>query len=282
MEGNMKRILMTLILAGLLTVLCFQQVSAGNVQSGVDTYNETYYGAGAFTRLAGDDGLLTEDDWINNRSAIEAKYGADFRWDRAMAFDEDGDGALSRSEARNYRDAEAKRLKAEWRKRGDRLTAQDKRWLKNHPIVAETLAANSRYLEDHPRVAKAIYSDRKWLNSHPEVAKKLYGNRKWLDSHPEVAKNLYGNRKWLNNHPDVAKAAYNNRQFLNKHPQVRKDLKNHETQLRKHPRAAEKGYRKVKNHPVKSKQIYKASSNHRGSGRKNRHGRAGRHSRNRQ
>jgi len=241
----MKRMIKMQIITGLAVALCPLQATAGNVQTGVDAYNETYYGAGAFTRLAGDDGILTEEDWINNRSAIEARYGADFRWDRAMAFDEDGDGALSRSEAKNYRDVEAKRLKSEWRKRGDRLTAEDKKWLRNHPIVAETLAANSRYLETHPRVAKAIYSDRKWLNSHPEVAKKLYGNRRWLD-----------------NHPGVAKAAYHNRQVLNKHPQLRRDLKTHEAQLRKHPRAAKKGYKAAGNHPAKAKKVYAA----RGSG----------------
>lgn len=262
MEAIMKRMIKMQIITGLAVALCPLQATAGNVQTGVDAYNETYYGAGAFTRLAGDDGILTEEDWINNRSAIEARYGADFRWDRAMAFDEDGDGALSRSEAKNYRDVEAKRLKSEWRKRGDRLTAEDKKWLRNHPIVAETLAANSRYLETHPRVAKAIYSDRKWLNSHPEVAKKLYGNRRWLDNHPEVAKNLYENRKWLNNHPGVAKAAYHNRQVLNKHPQLRRDLKTHEAQLRKHPRAAKKGYKAAGNHPAKAKKVYAA----RGSG----------------
>ncbi len=269
------------IMAGLLLALCPQRVRAGNVQSGVDAYNDVYYGVGAFTRLAGDDGILTEEDWINNRSAIEARYGADFRWDRAMAFDEDGDGALNRSEAGNYRDAEAKRLKSEWRKRGDRLTAEDRKWLKNHPIVAETLAGNSHYLETHPKVAKAIYSDRKWLNSHPEVAEKLYGNRKWLDAHPEVAEKLYENRKWLNNHPDVAKAAYNNRHFLNNHPQVRKDLKKHESVLRKHPKRAKKGYQQAKKHPRSTKKGYKAVKYHQNSSGKSRR-KFKRHARNRQ
>ncbi len=255
----MKQLCITQILVGLFFFFSTLYASAENRQDGVERYNTTYYGSNAFFRLAGDDGIMTEADWINNRSAIETKYGADFRWDKAMAFDADGDGALSVAEARQYRDTEVTRLTSEWKKRGDRLTAEDKKWLKNHPAVAEKLAANSRYLEKHPKVAKAMYSDRKWLNSHPGVAEKMYGNRTWLNKHPEVANNLYENKKWLKNHPDVSQAAYKNKKLLNTHPQLSKDLKNHQTQLRKHPQKAKSGYKTAKGHPESSKKAYKAA-----------------------
>ncbi len=255
----MKQLFITQILIGLFFIFSTLYASAETRKGGIEQYNDTYFGSNAFSRLAGDDGIMTEADWTNNRSAIETKYGADFRWDKAMAFDADGDGALSVVEAREYRNAEVTRLTLEWKKRGSRLTAEDKKWLKNHPVVAENLAANSRYLENHPKVAKAIYSDRKWLNSHPGVAEKMYGNRIWLNKHPEAAKNLYENKEWLKNHPVVSRAAYSNKKLLNTHPQLGKDLKNYQSQLNKHPQKATNSYKTAKGHPESSKKAYKAA-----------------------
>jgi hypothetical protein len=258
----MKKLVTIQIIIGLVLSLSIIQVSAQTVKDGANAYKDTYWGPNAFSRLAGDDGVLSEEDWKNNRSVIETKYGADFRWEKAMGFDANGDGVLSTSEAKAYRDAEAKRLRSEWKSKGNKLTADDKKWLKDHPIVAENLARNTSYLENHPEVAKAIYSDKKWLNNHPDVAKNIYGNKKFLNNHPKAANKLYDNRKWLNNHPDVAKVAYANKELLNKSPKLRKDLKNHEAYLRQHPKATKKGYKAAKKHPNKAKKTYKASKKH--------------------
>jgi hypothetical protein len=202
---KMKKLFIMQIIIGVVLSLSIIPANAQDIEDGVNAYKDAYYGPTSFSRLAGDDGVLSEEDWMNNRSAIETKYGADFRWKKAMGFDADGDGALSTTEARAYRNAEAKRLKSEWRAKGDKLTPEDKKWLKNHPIVVESLAQNHTYLENHPEVAKTIYSDRKWLNAHPEAAKKLYNNRKWLNNHPEASKKAYRAAK---KHPNKAKKIY--------------------------------------------------------------------------
>ena len=211
----MKKKFAMQIIAGLVLSLSIQQAGAQDIQDGVDAYKRTYYGPSAFSRLAGDDGVMTEADWINNRSAIETKYGADFRWEKAMAFDADGNGALSVSEAKAYRDAEAKRLRSEWRAKGGKLTAEDKKWLNNHPEFAQEL-----------------YSDRKWLNNHPDVAKTAYYNKELLNKHPQLRKDLKNHESHLRNHPKAPAKAYR--------------------VAKKHPDKARKTYGAAKRHPGKS------------------------------
>jgi len=64
---------------------------------------DNYYDKGRFDALAGDDGILTQDEWIAKRNSKEARAFGNMRWEEAMKFDADGDGALSPSEAKQYK-----------------------------------------------------------------------------------------------------------------------------------------------------------------------------------
>jgi hypothetical protein len=268
----MKKLIKGFLMTGFAFAVFVVPSYAQDAKKAANAYRNTYYGEGAFTRLAEDDDLLTEEDWINNRSAVEEKYGGDFRWNKAMKFDADGDGALNRDEARAYRDAETQRIRTEWRERHPddqkkyreflKNHPNDVAFLKNHPGVARQILSNKEYLKDHPRVVKSLYSDKKWLSNHPDVAGEIFKQRKFLNNHPEFTKELYKNREWLNEHPSVAKEAYKNREFLNQHPEFRQDLKRHNEYLRNHPRATKRAYQKAKQRPEAAKKIYRTGKNH--------------------
>jgi len=69
-----------------------------------------YYDKGKFESLAGQDGVITRDDWEGGRNRAESWACGDRRWEEAIKFDTDGDGALSLVEARAYKQAERRRL----------------------------------------------------------------------------------------------------------------------------------------------------------------------------
>ncbi len=87
----------------------------------LDWYNE-YYNQDKFNSLAGEDGILTEEDWAENRTQKEAAAFGDFRWDKAINFDAKVAAAIDKNKAR----------------------------LNNHPQAAKKLYSNRKKLNNHP------------------------------------------------------------------------------------------------------------------------------------
>ncbi len=196
----------------------FKENHPGAAGEGIVEKYDEYYDKGKFDTLAGDDGLLTEEDWANNRTQREAQAFGDERWDRAVQFDADGDGALDLDEAKAYKQAEKRKLIEH---KGELpYLYKDHQWLEEHPEVAKKLIANRQWLKEHPGVAQEVYGNREWLSQHPGVAKEVFKNREFLENHPDVAKKLYEKREWLNQHPEVAEEAYKHRKFLEEHPGI--------------------------------------------------------------
>ena len=166
----------------------------------IEKYDD-YYDREKFDSLAGNDGIITQEDWQNNRTSKEAKFFGNTRWEQAVKFDANGDGALDLDEAKAYKQAERQKL------------IDNKGKLKH-------AYENRKWLENHPKIAKKLANNPKWLKKHPEVAKKLFGNKKWLAAHPKVAQAMHRNKQWVKNHPKIAKKIYNNRKFLAKHPGI--------------------------------------------------------------
>ncbi len=253
-----KNIMLSLIVVGSLSLSALP-ASAEDGASLLEKYDEIYDN-GAFERLSNNTEYVTYDSYTANLKGAEKTF-ADARWNKAIKnFDADGDGQLSRPEARAYRDAE--RAKLIKHKDFSTFAANHPDWVKNHPWAAQKVVSNSEWLEKHPQAAKELLENREWLEKHPDVAKAAFKNRKYLDKHPDVAKKLYENREWLNNHPDVAKEAYKNRKFLDKHPEFSKDLYKHRKYLADHPDAAKKAYKASQNHPDAAKKAYTAAKEH--------------------
>ena len=164
---------------------------------------DDYYDREKFDSLAGNDGVITQEDWQNNRTSKEAKFFGDARWDQAVKFDADGDGALDIDEAKAYKQAERQKL------------------IDNKGKVKHAYE-NRKWLENHPRIAAKLANNPEWLKKHPQVAKKLFGNKKWLAAHPKAAQAMRSNKQWVKNHPKIAKEIYNNKKFLAKHPGIAK------------------------------------------------------------
>ncbi len=146
-------------------------------------YNE-YYNQDKFNSLAGEDGILTEEDWTKSRTQKEASAFGDFRWDKAINFDADGDGALDIEEAAAYKQAERQALIEN--KTTLPSLYENQKWLQDHPGITKKLSTNRKWLQDHPKVATAIDENKARLNKHPKAAKKLYSNRKKLNNHPQA------------------------------------------------------------------------------------------------
>ena len=216
---------------------------AQNGKEALERYDQ-YYNKDKFNALAGDDGLITGDDWVNNRTKREAAEFGDFRWDKAIKFDADGDGALDIHEAAAYKQAEKQALINHRKELPALYENQD--WLKNHPAIAKKIVSNNEWLEKHPKVASSIYKNREWLNNHPEVAKEAYKDRKFLNNHPELSKDLYKHKEYLNNHPKAVRKTYNK---AREHSRAAKKVYN---TGKNHPRAAKRAIR----HPKKTKRVY--------------------------
>ena len=216
----MERTMKVLLAIAVVFLMAIAPAFAQQGKKALEWYNG-YYNKDKFNALAGEDGILTQKDWTENRTKKEAAAFGDFRWDKAIKFDANGDGALDIEEAAAYKQAERQAL-IENKTALPRLY-ENQKWLKEHPDIAKKLMTNRKWLKEHPQVATAVYGNSAWLNKHPDVAKAVYANKEWLSQHPTVAKTLYSNREWLNNHPKVAKEAYKNRRFLKDHPEFSKD-----------------------------------------------------------
>jgi len=245
-----------------IAVVFLMAVSPALAQKGqkvLKWYNK-YYNKDKFNALAGADGILTQKDWTENRTKKEAAAFGNFRWDQAIRFDANGDGALDIEEAAAYKQAEKQALIEN--KTVLPQLYENQKLLKKHPDIAKKLFNNRKWLKEHPKTATAVYGNSAWLNKHPDVAKAVDANKKWLSQHPTVAKTLYHNREWLNNHPKAAKEAYKNRKFLNDHPEFSKDAYKHRDSLSKHPEATKKAYRAAKDHPHAARKAYHAEKRH--------------------
>ena len=226
-------------------------------QKMMNKYN-VYYDKDKFERLAGDDGMITQEDWENNRNRKE-EFGGDARWDDAIKkYDADGDGALNLQESKAA-------------KQGQLQTAiehgGDVNWLKDHPHAAKTLAGHEEFLRDHPAVAQRLAEDKEWMAKNPEAAGTLYRNRQFLRDHPQFTNE---SEKFFSNHPEMRERAADRPRAFQKgvnaaerHPgeagKVYQDLKDH-------PKAGQKVGRAMDTNPNATKAGYKKAKAREGSG----------------
>lgn len=176
---------------------------------------DDYYDAEKFDKLAGDDGLITEEDWTANRTNKEGRAFGDRRWDEAAKFDADGDGALDIEEAKAYKQAERRRL-IKKRKGLDNLY-ENKEWLKENPAIARKLARNRTWRERHPKLYKEVgdYYRSKDVREH---RKDVFDHRKDVRDHREDVRDR---------HEDIR-----DRRDDRKHPEDRRNIKHRP--VRKH------------------------------------------------
>ena len=203
----------------------------------LEDYDE-FYGKDKFYELAGEDGVISEEDWVKNRSKVEGLFTPQTRWQEALKYDADGDGMLDLNEAKAYKEAE-------------------KKYITKHEKAFRHLYENHKWLMKHPEIVEKLAKNRDWLEKHPKVVKKLYENEQWLIKHPHIAKKLYQNREFLDKHPDIAKRAYKHRKLFKKYPGLTKKAYKHRKLLKKRKRKLKKTYQ----HPKKAKRLYKKNLN---------------------
>ena len=199
-----------------------------------------YYDKGKFDSLAGEDGVMTKDDWEAGRNRAESWACGDRRWEEAVKFDADGDGALSLAEARAYKQAERRRLV---RERGKAWNwAKDNRPPRRNdssdgaatgagdPVATGTADQNASRRRRRAVAAEAKKRPKaaRYAANHLEAAKRA-------TRHPRAAK--YGA-----NHPRAAKQAAS-------HPNASKKVARRPQAAKcaaTHPRATKAIARKVK------------------------------------
>ncbi|MBM4049547.1 MAG: hypothetical protein FJ279_31010, partial [Planctomycetes bacterium] len=85
MKAAVRLVTVTLGLVFLASLACGQTDNAPTKkEKKAYEKHQSYYDVDKFNELAGDDGVITEEDWVNNRSAREGKFFGDKRWDEAL------------------------------------------------------------------------------------------------------------------------------------------------------------------------------------------------------
>jgi len=154
--------------------------------------HQSYYDVDKFNELAGDDGVITEADWVNNRTAREGKFFGDKRWDEALKFDANGDGALDQREAKAFKQAEERAM----RTHREGLEQRYKKWRSGDGDAEVAPAPDGAADAPADGVPNKVTGKKDLLDKHPAKVQKALehsGKAKDAIAHREKAKDLVQN-----------------------------------------------------------------------------------------